>query len=109
MYSWRTKLLRNTTKEAKEAANVGRVAQLGTTKNSPDYTPKVARANNAKREDASTPSQTSTDDVERANREERIRYRAYELYVQGGCQDGSEWRDWFDAEREFKEQEGEQT
>jgi len=34
--------------------------------------------------------------------EERIRQRAYELYVQGGNQSGSELDDWLQAEEEIR-------
>jgi hypothetical protein len=33
--------------------------------------------------------------------EERIRERAYELYLSRGCQDGQELADWLTAEQEF--------
>lgn len=33
--------------------------------------------------------------------EERIRRRAYELYVERGCQPGSDLNDWFQAEKEI--------
>jgi len=33
--------------------------------------------------------------------EERIRRRAYELYVQRGCAEGSELDDWLQAEEEI--------
>jgi hypothetical protein len=35
--------------------------------------------------------------------EERIRERAYELYVQNGGQSGSELEDWLQAETEIRE------
>ena len=35
--------------------------------------------------------------------EERIRERAYEIYVAGGCEDGHDLSDWLTAERELKE------
>jgi len=35
------------------------------------------------------------------NLEDRIRQRAYELYVQRGRQDGGAQGDWFDAEEEL--------
>jgi hypothetical protein len=34
--------------------------------------------------------------------EERIRQRAYELYVQGGNESGSELDDWLQAEEEIR-------
>jgi len=37
--------------------------------------------------------------------EERIRRRAYELYVQRGNQSGSELDDWLQAEKEFLQDE----
>jgi len=35
--------------------------------------------------------------------EERIRQRAYELYVQGGNESGSELDDWLQAEEEIRQ------
>jgi hypothetical protein len=37
--------------------------------------------------------------------EERIRYKAYELYIKRGMQDGNELEDWLEAEREVLEME----
>lgn len=37
--------------------------------------------------------------------EERIRQRAYELYVQRGSQSGSEFDDWLQAEEEIQQAE----
>lgn len=34
--------------------------------------------------------------------EEQIRRRAYELYLEGGCQTGKESEHWLQAEAEFK-------
>ena len=34
--------------------------------------------------------------------EERIRTRAYELYLQRGGNHGCDWEDWFQAERELR-------
>lgn len=34
--------------------------------------------------------------------EEQIRQRAYELYVQRGCESGSEFEDWLQAEDEIQ-------
>ena len=34
--------------------------------------------------------------------DQRIRQRAYELYVQRGCTDGHDLDDWLQAEREIK-------
>ncbi|PYT29008.1 MAG: hypothetical protein DMG57_13105 [Acidobacteria bacterium] len=39
---------------------------------------------------------------ERLSLEERIRRRAYELYVQDGNKSGSELDDWFQAEEEIR-------
>jgi Protein of unknown function (DUF2934) len=41
--------------------------------------------------------------------EERIRRRAYELYLQRGNQPGSELDDWFQAEEEIRSAEDEAT
>ena len=38
----------------------------------------------------------------RAVSEERIRARAYELYLQRGRNHGHDWEDWFQAERELR-------
>lgn len=35
--------------------------------------------------------------------EEQIRQRAYEIYVEGGCQAGKELDHWLQAEAEFNE------
>jgi Protein of unknown function (DUF2934) len=37
-----------------------------------------------------------------AVREERIRARAYELYLERGRTHGHDWEDWFQAERELR-------
>ncbi len=34
-----------------------------------------------------------------AEKEEKIRKKAYELYEKRGCQPGHEWDDWFEAEK----------
>jgi len=39
-----------------------------------------------------------------STREEEIRIRAYEIYLQRGAQPGSEVEDWLQAEREFTTQ-----
>ena len=39
--------------------------------------------------------------------EERIRQRAYELYIQRSCQSGSELDDWLEAEAEIRRAEEE--
>jgi len=39
---------------------------------------------------------------ERLSLEERVRRRAYELYVQNGNQSGSEYDDWLQAEEEIR-------
>ncbi|HKX00152.1 MAG TPA: DUF2934 domain-containing protein [Bryobacteraceae bacterium] len=39
--------------------------------------------------------------IEKLSQEERIRRRAYELYVQRGNQSGSEADDWLQAEEEI--------
>ena len=41
--------------------------------------------------------------------EERIRHRAYELYIQRGNQSGSELDDWLQAEEEIRRAEEERT
>jgi hypothetical protein len=38
--------------------------------------------------------------------EERIRVRAYELYLQRGGDHGHDWEDWFRAERELRGRRG---
>jgi hypothetical protein len=45
--------------------------------------------------------------IEPLLREERIRRRAYELYVQRGSQSGSELDDWLRAEEELRRAEDE--
>ncbi|PYU68169.1 MAG: hypothetical protein DMG49_16700 [Acidobacteria bacterium] len=35
--------------------------------------------------------------------EERIRQRAYEIYLARGCEDGHDLSDWIEAERALKE------
>jgi hypothetical protein len=40
---------------------------------------------------------------DRADREEEIRLRAYQIYLQRGGQDGSELQDWLQAEAEVLE------
>jgi Protein of unknown function (DUF2934) len=46
--------------------------------------------------------------IEELSLEERIRHRAYELYVERGNQSGSEFDDWLQAEEEIRSAE-EQT
>ena len=45
--------------------------------------------------------------IETLSLEERIRLRAYELYVQRGSQSGSELDDWLQAEEEIRRAEDE--
>ncbi|HUC83646.1 MAG TPA: DUF2934 domain-containing protein [Candidatus Acidoferrales bacterium] len=40
---------------------------------------------------------------ERVSLEEQIAHRAHELWTQRGSKHGSDWSDWFQAEREIKE------
>jgi hypothetical protein len=51
-----------------------------------------------------TQTETAVDEREvllRSTREEEIRNRAYEIYLQRGAQPGSELEDWLQAEREL--------
>jgi hypothetical protein len=47
-------------------------------------------------------SSIATPAIEALRFEERVRRRAYELYVQRGNQSGSEIEDWFQAEEEIQ-------
>jgi len=51
----------------------------------------------------STPAYAKELTAEDLPTEERIRERAYELYVQHGGQPGSELEDWLQAETEIRE------
>lgn len=56
---------------------------------------------------APTPSATAVEERERllqATREQEIRNRAYEIYLQRGAQPGHEVQDWLQAERELTAQ-----
>ncbi|MCR4336727.1 MAG: DUF2934 domain-containing protein [Candidatus Omnitrophica bacterium] len=33
---------------------------------------------------------------------QRVEKKAYELYQKRGCQDGNDWNDWFEAEKEVE-------
>ena len=48
------------------------------------------------------PARAKEPPVETLSLEERIRRRAYELYVQRGNQSGSELDDWLQAEEEIR-------
>ncbi len=48
------------------------------------------------------PARAKEPPVETLSLEERIRRRAYELYVQQGNQSGSELDDWLQAEEEIR-------
>ena len=52
-------------------------------------------------------SAIATPAIETLPLEERIRHRAYELYVQRGNQSGSEFDDWLQAEEEISRAEEE--
>ena len=54
------------------------------------------------------PARAKEPPIETLSLEERIRRRAYELYVQQGNQSGSELDDWLQAEEEIRSAE-EQT
>jgi hypothetical protein len=63
-------------------------------------------ASKANKIGSSDPAQPGTAGAERqrllqATREEQIRNRAYEIYLQRGGQPGSEMEDWLQAEREL--------
>jgi hypothetical protein len=45
--------------------------------------------------------------IEQPSLEERIRQRAYELYLQRGTQQGSDLDDWLQAEKEIRQAEEE--
>jgi Protein of unknown function (DUF2934) len=51
------------------------------------------------------PSRAKETPTESVSLEERIRQRAYELYVSRGNQSGSELDDWLQAEEEIQEAE----
>jgi hypothetical protein len=74
-----------------------------------DYDPTVSRLDSAsvsKPESLSISSpESGTSEKQRVN-EERIRQRAYEIYEDGGFQDGNADRDWFAAERELTDEKG---
>jgi hypothetical protein len=53
---------------------------------------------------APTPAETAVEEREgllHSTREQEIRIRAYEIYLQRGGQPGSELEDWLQAEREL--------
>jgi len=54
---------------------------------------------------ASARAKTSVAQTEEFPWEERIRLRAYELYVQRGNESGSEFEDWLQAEEEIQTEE----
>ncbi len=91
-----------------QAAKTKRITQAAAANDSPDYKPIIPQPD-TKNQNLSIPSRPAqASDEERASREERIRHRAYELYKEGGRQDGNSWGDWFAAELEFQEQENEE-
>jgi hypothetical protein len=49
-----------------------------------------------------TSTQAEESSVGRPAREEEIRGRAYEIYLERGEQPGREWDDWLQAERELE-------
>jgi len=49
-----------------------------------------------------TRAKTRVTEPEKLPLEEQIRRRAYELYVQRGCESGSEFEDWLQAEEEIQ-------
>jgi hypothetical protein len=51
------------------------------------------------------PARAKEPPIETLSLEERIRRRAYELYVQRGNQSGSELDDWLQAEQEIRQAE----
>jgi hypothetical protein len=51
------------------------------------------------------PARATKSTIKTLSPEERIRRRAYELYVQRGNQSGSELNDWLQAEKEFLQDE----
>jgi hypothetical protein len=51
------------------------------------------------------PARTKESPIETLSLEERIRRRAYEVYVQRGSQSGSELDDWLQAEEEIRQAE----
>ena len=52
------------------------------------------------------PARGAKSTIKMLSPEERIRLRAYELYVRRGNQPGSELDDWLQAEKEFLQDEG---
>lgn len=54
-------------------------------------------------DDAPPVISTPLGEVEHPAREESLARRAYELYEQRGGEDGHDWEDWFQAERDIRE------
>jgi hypothetical protein len=92
----------------KPATGTKNFAQTTPCENRPDYERKIAQPNSrsaSKLEIASVGSAdiTAKHEVD----EERIRQRAYQLYAEGGFQDGNAESDWLAAEQELADKEGE--
>jgi hypothetical protein len=90
-----------------QAVDTKRIAQPAKHTDTPNYEPMVSQPNNVRQADVSISSHGSRTNEEQAIREERIRQRAYELYVEGGFQDGNADEYWLAAEREFEGREDE--
>jgi hypothetical protein len=56
-----------------------------------------------------TPARAKTPPIEEPALEERIRQRAYELYILRGNESGSEFDDWLQAEEEIRQATEEST
>jgi hypothetical protein len=91
--------------------NVGtkRFAQAASEKATPDYEPNVShpssRGDLERQDTVDSSLKSRVNEKQRTVDEGRIRQRAYELYAEGGFQDGNTDGNWFAAEREIEEQE----
>ena len=71
-------------------------------------------ASTAKKIDSTNPTQPDTsveaeEPVLQSTREQEIRNRAYEIYLQRGAESGGDAQDWFQAERELTKQSSSNT
>ena len=63
---------------------------------------KLKKAGNIELQTTSTQAETGEISVESSSRDETIRRRAYEIYLERGEQPGRELDDWLQAERELE-------
>jgi hypothetical protein len=75
-------------------------------KNGPTLTqqPATQTGNNAKPETSPQPQRLSGNRANNRTSEQDIRQRAYEIYVEGGYQDGNADADWLAAEQELQDE-----